>query len=397
MRARFCRVAKNRLFLANFWDDKFPAGPKAGPSSVWYSNLEDIRGWRTDSIHLPASGDQGAVTGLATRGDHIVVFRKASVSVYRVDGPKHNEFVYREVISGRGCIAHSTIIDDVKGMTCFLAQDGFYGFDGSKLVELSAPIRPTIRKAIESCGKGNAGGAHAVHYEFKSQVWLTVASDQKGLPDTVFVMDYRNGHAGYPAWSVFEFQDQAWSAGGERKGLVGFCTNSTGTELYGVTTGSDGYPDYEKFDIGESADQQGSVGLAAGFGFQSLWESGPVDYNSNSVKRWRYIRPMIRPTMDSNVTAWWRTDEQGFDGVQLNSQFVLFAPDDDTGGAALGAFVLNTDRLGAAEDHGKRLDVHSGGLCRYGRIGVQTNSTDNHKFDVRSAEIDTLQRPRSRR
>lgn len=393
MRARFCRVARNRLFLANLDDPKLPL-PDAffsGRAALWYSNLEDIRGWRLDGIHLPASGDQGAITGLATRGDHVVVFRAASVSLFRVDGPGHNEFVYRQVVSGRGCVANSTILDDVSGMTCFMSQDGFYGFDGSKLIELSAPIRPTIRKAIEASGDWPAG-AHATHYPLRNQVWLSIAT-KGAAPDTVFVMDYRNGHAGSPAWSMFEFQTAAWAVGGQLKRLGGFCTNSTGTEMYGVTIGSNNRGDYEKFDMGDAADHQGGSEV----GFTSRWESGPVDYNSNSVKRWRYIRPMIRPTMDSSMTGWWRTDEQGFDGVQFHFQSVQFAPDDDSGGAALGAFVLNTGRLGAAEDHGKRLDVHSGGLCRYGRIGVQTNGTVNHKFDVRSSEIDTLQRPRSRR
>jgi len=175
MRARFCRVAQSRLFLANFHDPKFPAGWREGSSSVWYSNLEDVRGWRTDSIHLPVSGDQGPVTGLATRGSHIVVFRSASISVFRVDGPGPQEFVYRQVVSGRGCVAHSTIIDNVSGMTCFLSQDGFYGFDGSQMLELSAPIRRTIRHAIEA-NVGNVAGSHATHYPLKNQVWLSIAT-----------------------------------------------------------------------------------------------------------------------------------------------------------------------------------------------------------------------------
>jgi len=137
---------------------------------------------------------------------------------------------------------------------------------------------------------------------------------------------------------MYEFQGASWDEGAFQKRLGGFCTNSTGIEMYGVTVGANGRAGYEKFDIGDAVDSQNGVPV----GFVSRWESGPVDYGSNSVKRWRYIRPMVRPTMDSNVTAWWRLDEQPFDGVLFNSQSVTFAPDDDSGGAALGAFVLGT-------------------------------------------------------
>ena len=396
MRARFCRVARNRLFLGNIGMSKLPFDdPAAGRAAVWYSNLEDVRGWPVENLHLPPAGDQGEVTGLATNGDHIVVFRRASISMFRVDGPGHNEFVYRQVVSNVGCVGHSTIIDDVQGMTCFLAQDGFYGFTGSGVVELSAPIRRTLRECIAARGGKGLSGAHAVHYPKKGQVWLCLGKKGSG-PDTVFVMDYMNGYQGKPAWSEFEFQTGEWANGAQKKRLGGFCTNATGTSMYGVTVGTDNISDMEKFDVGDSTDQQGSGSL---IGFVSRWESGPIGYGRNSISRWRYFRPMIRPTMDSNVRAWWRQDEQAFDGVQFNNQFVAFAPDDDSGGAVLGAFVLGTSRVGGAEDHSKRIDIHSNGICRYGRVGITTTAgaVATHKFDVRGAEIDTLQRQRSRR
>lgn len=387
IRARFCRSHKGRLVLANI--DMFVKEMGfVKDSALWFSNLGDVRGWPLENIHVPTIGDSSPITGIASRADHIIVFRHRSISLFRVDSPSHQ--VYREVESSRGCIAHGTIIDDVEGMTMFLSSDGFYGFDGRSLHHLSAPISRTMLQAIEG---GDMGGAHAVHYPKKRQVWLSIPMDG-GAPRVIFVMDYRFGHGGVPAWSMFEFQASAWNDGAVKKQLGGFATNERGTEMYGVTQNILGELDYERFDYGDSADHQDSASQS---GYRSRWESGPVDYGMNSVKRWRYIRPMVRPTMDSNVTAWWRLDEQPFDGALFNSQSVTFAPDDDSGGAALGAFVLGTSRLGGAEDHGKRLDVHSGGLGRYGRIGIQTDNTARHKFDVRGAEIDTLQRPRARR
>jgi hypothetical protein len=252
-----------------------------------------------------------------------------------------------------------------------------------------------MQRAIEG---GDMGGAHAVHYPKKRQIWVAIPG-KGGVPTTAFIMDYRFGYKGAPAWSVFEFQTSTWNDGGQRKRHGGFCTNEGGTMLYGVHTDGNGRPGYEQYDVADASDHQ----KGTPFGFRSRWESGPVGYNSNSSYRWRFIRPMIRPTMDATITGWWRHDEQPFDGGNdLNGQSVTFAPDDDSGGAALGAFVLNTDRLGGAEDHSKRLDVFAGGICRYGRIGFQTfagaeTGTRSNKFDIRSAEIDVLPRRKVRR
>jgi len=392
--ARFCRSQGGRLILGNLRDIKIH-GNQISPSAIWYSNLLDVRGWPIDNVHVPTGGDTGPVTGLASRGDHTVVFREGSISLFRVEGPYRT--TYRQVVNDRGCIAHSTIVDDAGGMACFLAGDGFYGFDGRTTHHLSAPISRTMQAAIEG---GGVGGAHAIHYPKKRQIWLAMP-DKGGAPRRVFVMDYRFGYKGDPAWSIFEFQNSTWGHAATRRGLGGFCTNDAGTKLYGVTVDNNGLVDYNLFDHKSAQDDQENTP----FVFRSRWESGPVGYNSNSIYRWRFIRPMIRPTMDNDLDCWWRTDEQAFnaDG-SLNGQSVTFAPDD--GGAAggnLGAFVLGTDRLGESEDHSKRLDVHSGGICRYGRIGVQTRGGAGgggnlgDQFDVRSAEIDVLARRRVRR
>jgi hypothetical protein len=390
-RARYCRAHKGRLILAHFDMIKLPLGlhGNMAKSILWYSNVFDVQGWPIENIYLPVEGDQGAITGLAERSGSVVVFRESSISLYRINNPGPLGQTYRQVISDRGCIAHSTIIDDVNGMTCFLSNDGFYGFDGSRLHHLSAPISRTMQSIIEN---GSLGGAHAIHYVKKRQVWLAVPG--KGVaPDHVLVMDYRFGHKGAPAWSVFEFQAASWDDGQFKVSLGGFCTNNGSSEIYGVIVGSDGIADYERFDVGDATDQQnGSTN-----GFRSRWESGPIRYGDGTVDRLRYIRPTVRPTMDRAITAWWRHDEQPPDEADdFNGQSVTFAPDDDSGGVALGAFVLNTDRLGGAEDHAKRLDVHSGGLGRTFRVGFQTDAAAGYKFDIRQLRLDVLKR-RTRR
>ena len=381
VRARFCRQSSNRLVLANL--RQLPVPVTGQESLLWYSNLGDLRGWCIDNIVPPSGTDPGPVTGLASKHDNVVVFRRSSVSLFRIESG--GLYTYRQVISDRGCVAHSTIIDNAMGMVLFLSHDGFYGFDGKTLHHLSEPISRTMREAIQS---GDVGGAHAVHYPLKQQVWVSIPASGDA-PTRTFVMDYRNGYRGRPAWSIFEYQSGAWSDGGQRKRWGGFASSGWAGELYGVSIATDGKPGYERLDIGSAEDEQGATSLM----FRSRWESGPVEYSRTSVNRWRYLRPMIRPTSAANITGWWRRDEQPFSSVVVGTgQSVSFAPDSDSGGAALGAFVLGTDRLGDAEDHHKRLDIHSNGVGRYGRVGFQTEASPGAKsFDIRGVNIDTLE------
>jgi len=387
-RARYCRSHRGRLVLANF--DRIKNVPLAEGSmraAIWYSNLGDPDGWPLDNIVGPQGNDQGEVTGLAEWKQAIVVFRRTSISVFRLDTP--DSFSFRQIVNDRGCVAHATIIDDVEGMVLFLAADGFYGFNGSTLTYLSSPIERTLRTYA-----GGFEAAYAVHYPRNKQVWLVVPGTHTGEPEIAFVMDYHRGFVGQeqdraPAWSVFEWQSSAWANGNQAKRIGGLAVHPDGQSIFGVSKrASTGTLDYDQFDSGDSTDDQGA---AVEIGFESRWESGPISYGDARVDRWRYIRPMIRPTGPHTLTTWWRRDGQAYNGGgDDNGQSFGWTPN-SRGGAVLGAFVLDTDRLGGGADHQEEIiDVHSGGVGRYGYIGVRTTAAAGHKFDIRSVEIDVL-------
>tara|TARA_Y100000310_G_scaffold124081_1_gene122825 strand:- start:1946 stop:3061 length:1116 start_codon:yes stop_codon:yes gene_type:complete len=361
--------------------------PNNDKAAIWYSNLADGLGWPLDNIILPNAGDQTEVTGLAEWQNHIVVFRRGSISLFKLTGVGPTQTPqYWQVVRGRGCIAHDTILDDIQGMTMFLAADGFYGFNGSgSLVYLSRPIERTLRAAIQDSGEG-LEASHSVHFQRNRQVWLTVPSWEDGA-DRVFVMDYSYSP---PVWSIFEFRTAAGVAGRVRR-QGGFVTNSEGQRLYGITYETNGTIDYHEFNQPISTDDQNA---AVEIGFISRWESGPVEFGNAHVNRWRYIRPTIRPQGNYTHTFWWRRDGQSFNGGgNHNGQSVDASMAAQGGGNTLGAFVLGTDRIGAAEDHQIRLDVHVGGIGRYGRIGIETvGSTANRAFDIRGLEIDVMDR-----
>jgi hypothetical protein len=388
IRARYCRQHRGRLVLGHLIGNADPDLPDSQPSCLWASNLGDIDGWPLSGVHQPHSGgDVGSITGLAEWTGNIAVFRRSSVSLFRLDGSSGPVVqVYRQIVNNRGCVAHGTIIDDVRGMTCFLASDGFYGFNGSpELVHLSAPIQRTLQRALDS---DDPTGAHAVHYPTHRQVWLSVPSGCGG-PDRCFVMDYSQSP---PAWSEFEWQDPAvaWADGNQRRRLGGFATSRDETRLYGIIHQNTGVIDHCRFDVGDATDAQ--LG-AAPRGFRSTWESGPISYGKSSFNRWRYLRPLIRPQGNHNASMWWRRDGVAFSSLNLNNQSQDVSMAAQGGGNALGAFVLGTDAIGAAEDHTLRVDVSHNGDGRFGRVGIRTNGvTATRKFDLRTLEIDVRDR-----
>ena len=376
-RARYCRVIAERLVLGGF--DQFDGLREVTGDSIWFSNLGDSRGWPLDNVVRPASGDVGPVTGLAEHRGEILVFRANSISRFRIESGLHATGYLRQVVTGRGCVAHSTIIDNVNGSTLFLAQDGFYAFNGTGLEYLSKPIERRLKLAL---GSGRAGGAWAVHYPLRRQVWLFVP-DTNGHADHGFIWDYH-----YNAWSEYEFQRGAWSDGTTRKEICGAAVSPSGRGIWGVTTDAGGRLDYDRFDRMHAADVNDA---GNSIGFRSVWESNAINYGKNAISRWRYLRPIVRPTGSHNLTAWWRRDGQAYDAFSLNNQSNNFAADAE-GGAALDAFVLDTDELAGDVDLSARIDINKNGIGRDGHVGIRTSATAYERLDVRGFEIDLIDR-----
>jgi len=384
LRARYCRVHANRLVLGNINGMNVNGLPNSQNAALWASNIGDHRGFCLENVFMVA-GETSAITGLAEWRNDLAVFRTGTIGLFRLNQQLSSD--YRHVVKERGCIAHSTILDDVGGAAMFLAPDGFYAFTGSPGLEhLSAPIQRTLRQAIGNAGDF-IGGAHAVHFPRNRQVWLTVPMGQDS-PEMTFVMDYNYSP---PAWSFFEFQTAAYGSANPRKRVGGFATSFDGQRLFGVSHRVTGTIDYEEFNQPRAIDDQAA---GTSIGFMSRWESGPIDFGKNAVNRWRYCRPTIRPQGAYNHTWWWRRDGQTFNGGgNHNGQSVDVSMAGVGGGLALGAFVLGTGRIGQAEDHSVRLDVYAGGVGRYGRVGIETNaSAADRRFDIRGVEIDVLDR-----
>jgi len=150
-RARVCASFKDCLFLdggANESDTVFFSKP----------GFIDQFG-STDYIRLPSDG--GAVTGLYSYYNNLIIFRENGVDV--VTGSYPN-FTAQTVTRQVACRAPNSV-DSVPGMgVFFLAQDGVYilkgGLDGGavfQVVEIGQPIDRELRRLTEECAPRAVG------------------------------------------------------------------------------------------------------------------------------------------------------------------------------------------------------------------------------------------------
>ena len=379
MKARFCRPHEGRLILAHIHNSVDPLVPPNARAMIWYSNFGDAMGWPVENIYPAWENDHTKITGLGSWNGNIVVFRESSIGLFRLVGGSPT---YKHAVNGRGCIAHATITEDVNGAIVFLASDGIYAFSGSsQLTHLSKHIERTLRGILEAQPEA-VRGAHATHYQKARQVWFAFPQNS-GEPDIVLVMDYNYNE---PAWSMFTYSGSGDDPG--RRQICGLSASPDGQSMVSIMERQEsGLLDYARMDSGTTDFDDEGDPLAV----RSLWESGPIEYNTNGVDRWRHLRLALRPMGSHTMTAWWRRDEQAYNDDTLNGQSQGFVP--TPGGVLLGAFVLGVDRLGSSEDHSVRVDIHRGGVGRYGRVGVKSPDTPTDTtspMDIRGFELDVL-------
>ena len=372
LRARYCRPHQHRLWLGKI-------GAVAGldipdpQSHIWCSNSLDPEGWAKENIVAPAGSDHTAVTGLGNYKDELLVFRRNSISRMNHSG-KSAVFHFREVVHGRGCVAHDTITEGVRGGVVFLAEDGVYAFTGSgELQYLSKRIEQSLRRILV---RPEIRGAWSCHYPKRRQVWFGLPEGEgASVPDAVWVMDYSTHE---PSWSRF-----VWSESDATRILVGgAATDFDGNRIFVAMGRSDSTWDYVEADLDNTIQDDSNVS-GSEIDYPSTYETGPIAWENNQFNRWRFIRPLFRPTGSHNITCTWRMDSVAADAARSNT----FSADGD--GTGLGSFVLGTSRLGDNEDHSTRVDVHGGGDGRYGRVGVSLTA---NRFHLLGFEIDSIAR-----
>lgn len=138
-KAKYCAVVKSFLVLANINDSAYGNG--AQPQWVWWSANNDPTNWPSpggatavsvQSSYNPLYGDGGQITGIVgnlANADGAVFMEHGIWRMVYTGGS--SAFSFYPAGNVRGCQAPNSIVQ-IGQMVFFLAEDGFYSFDGAE-------------------------------------------------------------------------------------------------------------------------------------------------------------------------------------------------------------------------------------------------------------------------
>lgn len=172
---KYIKVHRNRVWMAN---------SSAGASRLHYSAFNEPEDWTTsgDAGFLEIGKNDGEqITGLASVGPHLIVFKQNSVWI--VKGGTPSTFVSMRVSSSVGCVAPNSIVE-CEQFAMFLSNSGVYAANEGGVALMSYNIQPDFDTM------SNATKALASAGRLRTQYWLSVDTDSNSLNDTAYVLDY---------------------------------------------------------------------------------------------------------------------------------------------------------------------------------------------------------------
>ena len=163
------------------------ANSSAGKSRVHYCALDNPEDWTTsgDAGFVDIGLDDGEqVTGLASVGPHLMVFKQNSTWVIKNGTPA--TFQVQRVSAAIGCVAPKSIVE-CEQFALFLSNNGVYAANQGGVALMSYNIQPDFDSM------SNATKALASAGRLRTQYWLSVDTDSNSLNDTAYVLDYVYG------------------------------------------------------------------------------------------------------------------------------------------------------------------------------------------------------------
>lgn len=175
---KYVKTHRNRLWMAN---------SSAGKSRLHYSALGNAEDWTTagDAGYIDIGKDDGEqITGLASVGPYMVVFKQNSTWVLKNGSP--TTFTVTQISKAVGCVAPQSVVE-CEQFALFLSNSGVYAANQDGVALMSYNIQPDFDSM------SNATKALAVGGRIRTQYWLSTDSDADNLNDTAYVLDYVYG------------------------------------------------------------------------------------------------------------------------------------------------------------------------------------------------------------
>jgi len=179
----------------------FLAGSPTFPSRVYYTlpgRPYVLQGY----LDIGSMGDNEKVTGLAAYQGFMVVFK--TNSIYVISGDTKETFDVVKVRDGIGCRGHFSIVH-ADNLLFFLAQKGFYTWDGQNAVEISEQIKPLVINRNQLLDTICVG----VHDYERGMILWAFCGPGSNSPNKLMAYYYRNAREiEDDSWCPWAFQSQ---------------------------------------------------------------------------------------------------------------------------------------------------------------------------------------------
>jgi hypothetical protein len=189
-------------YIINFRNLIFAAGFADAPILVRWSgavNEGAYNVWPETSFEtLSTAKDNSPITALAPLGDNLVVFKENSIWQLVFDGLDDLNlpaFIPQLVVTGVGCVSQGSV-QEVRGRLVFLAEDGFYAFDGTPNIR---KISENINATTQRINPAHRNYSTAVNWRSKYCYLCSTAMDESSTNNVIFVYDYK-----HDAWWIWD-------------------------------------------------------------------------------------------------------------------------------------------------------------------------------------------------
>ena len=182
-------------------------GEDGGDSLVrWSGAGQAFRVWPEENFADLAEDDNSPITGLTSLNEAPIVFKQDSIWNMEYTGTSELDegnsgglpiFTPRKIVSGIGCVSNSSIARTPIGLI-FLAEDGFYVYDGRQATKISSQIDPMIQRIS---GKA-AELASAVYWQTRNAYLIALPIDGAGENNIILVYDLKHN-----AWWFWDSTD----------------------------------------------------------------------------------------------------------------------------------------------------------------------------------------------
>lgn len=278
--------------------------------SDWMMFSDEFSSLDVQVQHCLRTDGREEITGAASFKDLLVIF--TDVSMYVVLGSSALDFQPRKIDGSTGCTSHWSIVQ-ANDLLYWMARDGVYAFNGSKVEKVSVGIDQlwsgqsrsgfvpeAFRAASESLGwpfkidRTSLASVNSVHFAERSLImWsIPIKGRNAKLLQATLVHDYK--HGGFYFWSMPDFT--------ETDRVSGATNTVPGTCMYDAVTVVDGGKE-TLYTTGFSSQSDNTIGAIRAYGqymdmpapdvdkgIPFIWTTGRVDKNVMGTARIQSVR-----------------------------------------------------------------------------------------------------------